>query len=209
MQRLVPRQSEQYTQLDHMDALVEDALALCLGTFTTFGREAGQQISYNAEEIDAPTELRMLCQRLQRTNARDDLNFAFKKEPGFPTLRMDRKVFTSVFYSLIHNAMKYANRQSRVSLECGFERPSNKAVLKLKSYGVPIHPSEREQIFHKYQRGAIVEKTGRSHGGVGLGLWVARELMRSSGGDLTVELSPTHPELSVFIVHVAEEASPL
>ena len=207
LQHEVRRDSPRFAELDRINALVEDALALCHGTFMSFALAAGREMSRHADEIDAPAELKMLCERLRKTNARSDLEFVFKQEVGFPSLRMDRSVFTGVFYSLIHNAMKYAERTSRVTLECGFERATGKAVLKVKSYGFPIHPSEREKIFERYQRGSIVTKTGRYHTGVGLGLWVARQLMRASGGDLTVELSSSHPELSVFIVEITEGVS--
>jgi K+-sensing histidine kinase KdpD len=192
-------------RLEHAQALVEDAFTLCYGTFTTFAVEAKQKPASVAESINAPAELRKLSQRLKRTNSRADLNFTFKDAPDFPILNMDRNIFTSVFYSLIHNAMKYANESSNVTLECGFEDPGRRPVLKVRSYGEPIHPSERESIFIKFSRGRAVEK-GRHHRGVGLGLWVARELMRYIHGDLTVELSPYDPTMAVFIVHIPQTA---
>lgn len=195
----LPRSSR--TLLDHSQALVEDALALGYGTFTTLAREAGRETAFGQTEINAPIELRKLSRRLQMTNARDDLEFSYNEEPGFPVLKMDRHAFTSVMFSLIHNAMKYADENSEVILECSFERSTGEAALKVKSTGERIDPSEKEVIFEKFRRGKSVER-GRHHGGVGLGLWVARELMRALGGDLTVELSPYNPRFAVFIVHV-------
>jgi signal transduction histidine kinase len=200
MQRKSSPGSTQYVYLDHMHALVEDALTICYGTFATFGLEMGRGTSFEAHDINAPVELKKLSERLQKTNARIDLRFVYREAPGFPTLRMDRGVFTSVFYSLIHNAMKYAKGSSEVTLECGFE--DGNPVLKLKSVGEPIKISERDLIFEKYGRGSIVSKTGRSHSGVGLGLWIARKLMRAIGGDLTLELRAEYPEMSIFVVHV-------
>jgi signal transduction histidine kinase len=194
------------TLLDHGKALAEDALAVAYGTFTTLAREAGKETAFIAEEIDAPDELKRLCERLKMTNARDDLQFAYKSEAGFPVLKMDRNAFTSVMFSLIHNAMKYADSHTRVTLECSFERRTGEAALKVKSSGEPIDPDERETIFEKFKRGRRVEH-GRRHSGVGLGLWVARELMRAHGGDLSVELSAADPRFSVFIVHIPQAAS--
>ncbi|HXQ38573.1 MAG TPA: GAF domain-containing protein, partial [Anaerolineales bacterium] len=122
-------------RLEHAQALVEDAFTLCYGTFTTFAVEAEQKPASVEESINAPAELRKLSQRLKRTNSRPDLNFTFKDATDFPILNMDRNIFTSVFYSLIHNAMKYANESSNVTLECGFEEPGRKPVLKVRSYG--------------------------------------------------------------------------
>jgi signal transduction histidine kinase len=187
-------------RLDFIRGFIEDALALCFGTFTTFAREAGRETAFSASNIDAPAALRKLCKRLQMTNAREDLRFRFHAEPGFPRVRMDWRVFTSVFFSLIHNAMKYAEKYSHVTLECSFERATGRAALKVRSIGEPIQSDEKETIFEKYGRGRVITKTGRYHSGVGLGLWVARELMRAVGGDLTVELSESQPDLSVFVV---------
>lgn len=203
IQRKLVDKELQDNRLKYVYALVEDALALCFGTFSTFGREAGRDTYFGDSDIDAPTALKDLAERLQRTNGRqNNLTFKYSVDPGFPTLRMDGRVFTSVFYSLIHNAMKYAAPYTHVTLECSFERATGRAALKVKSLGEPILPTEKELIFGKYKRGKVMQETGRYHSGVGLGLWVARELMRAVGGEITLELSSNDPELSVFVVHV-------
>jgi K+-sensing histidine kinase KdpD len=202
MQRKLLNKGIQDERLKYVVALVEDALALSFGTFSTFAREAGKDPAFGSTDIDAPEALKNLCERLQKTNAKPNLQFVYNIAQGFPILHMDKRVFTSVFYSLIHNAMKYADPHSKVILDCSFERATGEAALKVKSIGEPITPEEKLLIFEKYKRGAVVERTGRYHSGVGLGLWVARELMTAVGGGLTVELSESQPDLSVFVVHV-------
>jgi signal transduction histidine kinase len=192
--------------VDYGHAFAEDGLAIGYGVTTALAGEAGQDTAFAPIPIDAPAELRKLAQRLQMTAAREDLKFSFWEEPGFPKLQMDRNVFTSVIFSLIHNVMKYADAGSLVRLECSFERRTDEAALKVKSVGEPIDHSEKDLIFQRFYRGRSV-KRGRRHGGVGLGLWVARELMLASGGDLTVELSPEERRLSVFILHTQRETT--
>lgn len=209
IQRKLINQEVQDIRLKYVHALVEDALALCFGTFSTFGREAGRETYFGASNIDAPKALKNLCERIQKTNGgKKSLTFKYKFQEGFPTLHMDGRVFTSVFYSLVHNAMKYAAPHTYVTMECSFERATGKAALKVKSLGEPIMPNETEEIFKKYRRGSVMATTGRHHSGIGLGLWVARELMQAVGGDVTVELSPNDPKLSVFIVHVPVAGKP-
>ncbi|HWT00834.1 MAG TPA: GAF domain-containing protein [Pyrinomonadaceae bacterium] len=195
-------------ELEMLEALVEDGIALCYGTCTTFAMGAEQKTSFDADFIDAPEEMERLCARLQKTNSRPDLTFTHKRAEGFPKIYMDRDVFTSVLYSLIHNAMKYADKHTEVELECSFERRTGEAALKVKSKGEPILMSEVDGIFEKFGRGQVHQKTGRHHSGVGLGLWVARQLMRAVGGQLTVELSPEHRRLSVFVMHIPSSNGP-
>jgi K+-sensing histidine kinase KdpD len=194
-------------QLSSLEDFVTDSTELSYGTFTTFAMEAGRPARFNIHNIDAPKELKRLAERLQKTNARSDLTFKYHAEPGFPILRMDKRVFTSVFSSLIHNAMKYADQHSEVSLICATEGYAEEPVLKVKSVGEPILPSEKDIIFQKFGRGKVVSD-GRHNSGVGLGLWVAKQLMGTikgdnhQKGDLTVELSTRYPRLSVFVVHI-------
>src|SRR6185369_3659585 len=98
--------------LEHIEAIVEDSLILCYGTVTTFAQAAGRKASFGAVQIDAPTELKKLYERLKRTNSREDLRLEFKSDDSFPKLKMDRNVFGNVLYNLVHNAMKYAAKGS-------------------------------------------------------------------------------------------------
>jgi signal transduction histidine kinase len=185
--------------------LVDDAIASGFGTVTVFAKEAGRETLFQETEIDAASELAGLARRLQRTQKREDLTFRFHQDPDFPRLRMDAAVFASVFYSLIHNAMKYADEGSEVDLECGFEVVPGTSVrrpaLKVKTVGEPIGLRERERVFEKFVRGHGVER-GKLYKGVGLGLWVARRLMEMLGGSLSLELSREHPKRSVFVVYI-------
>jgi K+-sensing histidine kinase KdpD len=190
------------SSLENIHAWLEDAITLCYGTFASFAYAAGKRTAFGTDNINAPVELKKLALRLQKTNQRSDLRFIYKEDINFPRLQMDRNVFTSVMYSIIHNVMKYADSNSEVVLECSFERDTEKAALKIQSRGEPIQPKEAHLIFEKFRRGQSIEKTGRHHSGVGLGLWVARELMRAVSGDLAVELNPNEPRLSVFVVHI-------
>jgi len=189
-------------EIEYARALAEDCITLCWGINVAFANDAGVASAFPVDEIDAPAEMRRLCRMLTLTNPAERLTFSYKEDSDFPKLRMNRGVFTSVMFSLLHNAFKYAEDCSTVFLECGFERKTAEPALKVKSVGVPIYPHETEKIFERFQRGQALTGTSFKYSGTGLGLWVARELMRLTGGDVTVELSHLHPELSVFIVHI-------
>ena len=83
---------------------------------------------------------------------------------------------------LLENALRYSPRGSRVEIATG---PRRIAVL---DRGPGIGADERELVFERFRRG----RTGQSGPvrGNGLGLPIARELVREWGGELTLEPRP-------------------
>jgi len=55
------------------------------------------------------------------------------------------------------------------------------------NHGAPIPPAERSRIFEPLVRGdpAITERRGRE--GLGLGLYICREIVRAHGGKLALQ----------------------
>ena len=57
------------------------------------------------------------------------------------------------------------------------------ARVSVRDHGVGVAESDQERIFGRFERG--VSET--SFGGLGLGLWIAREIVQAHGGRMGVE----------------------
>lgn len=99
-----------------------------------------------------------------------------------PPLRADPVRLEQVLTNLLDNAAKFSPPGSRVEVEIGTE--DGRALLAVRDHGAGVPPERREQIFERYQRGE------GSSGGLGLGLYVSREIVRRHGGELVVEPAP-------------------
>lgn len=94
----------------------------------------------------------------------------------------DRHRVSQALSNLLANAIKFgAGQPVNISLKGSRER----LVIVCTDRGVGIEPSVIDSIFERFERAPA----SRNHGGLGLGLYVAREIARAHGGDVTVESS--------------------
>lgn len=84
---------------------------------------------------------------------------------------------------LLANAAKYA-AGAPVTVALDREQDVARVVVMDKGRGIPSHL--RSRIFDKFDRGS--EPTGTS--GLGLGLWIARQIVEAHGGTINVEDAP-------------------
>jgi signal transduction histidine kinase len=69
-------------------------------------------------------------------------------------------------------------------------------VLVVRDHGIGIPEEEREKIFAPFARAVAT----RHHPGLGLGLWITRQIVQASGGRVWVESRPG--EGSTFTVEL-------
>ena len=99
--------------------------------------------------------------------------------------RWDRDRLEQVLTNLIANAIKYAGPHAvRVSVE---RAPAEGwARVTVADRGPGIAPADRERVFNRYVR----LESDQPQEGLGLGLYIAREIVRAHGGRLRVEDAP-------------------
>jgi signal transduction histidine kinase len=92
----------------------------------------------------------------------------------------DRLRLELVVTNLLTNAARYGNGQPvrlTVAAHDGGVR------LTVEDGGIGIRREDHERIFERYVRAV----PARQYGGLGVGLWLARQLVDAHGGRLTVE----------------------
>jgi signal transduction histidine kinase len=92
-------------------------------------------------------------------------------------VRMAPDAVLQILGNLVDNACKYGPEDRPVWLVG--ERDGAEAVLAVEDHGAGVPAAERERIFERFTR----LEPGR---GLGLGLYIGRQLARSQGGDLVV-----------------------
>jgi signal transduction histidine kinase len=96
------------------------------------------------------------------------------------TVTASRADLMRVVTNLVDNAVRHAS--TRVTLAVGAD-PSG-TWLRVTDDGHGIPPADRERVFERFTR--LDEARDRDTGGTGLGLPIARELLRRNGADVTL-----------------------
>jgi signal transduction histidine kinase len=119
--------------------------------------------------------------------------------PDTLPLEGDEQRLEQVLTNLVTNALRYGQSrpvQVRVGLEDG------QAVLAVRDHGPGIAPQDQERIFEQFERA----DTARDVPGLGLGLYISRQIVGAHGGRL--EVRSTAGEGAEFIARLPVPAGP-
>ena len=114
-------------------------------------------------------------------------------------VRADRDGITQVIYNLIDNAVKFADKGSCITIR--LYKDDGKAYVSIRDRGETIPPDDLPFIFdrfHKSDRSRSLDKNG-----VGLGLYLVKEIINSHDEDIAVQSENGVTEF-VFTLPLAE-----
>jgi signal transduction histidine kinase len=157
---------------ERLSALIENVLDL--------GRlERGERaLDLEPRRIDELT--REILERIAPLAARDGLAIATRGLDVACEASCDRGALAQALVNLLDNSRKYAAAGGKV--EVALERDSGVARLSVRDFGPGIPEEERERIFEPFVRGE--RQRDGSIPGLGLGLHLARSLLRAQHGEL-------------------------
>ncbi|GIK17990.1 MAG: hypothetical protein AMXMBFR77_07790 [Phycisphaerales bacterium] len=111
------------------------------------------------------------------------LDLRFDLPPKLPVIQGDRDKIALALHNLIGNALKYTPAGGSVRVIVADDEEN--FTVDVVDTGIGISPEDAERVFDKFYRAKdrrVTELTG-----TGLGLALAREVIRLHGGDVTVQ----------------------
>jgi PAS domain S-box-containing protein len=112
-----------------------------------------------------------------------ELDLVFNLPPKFPQLDGDRDKVMMALHNLIGNALKYTPSGGKVAINV--TSLAKNLVIEVQDSGIGISQEDAERIFERFYR-AKDPRVGKIVG-TGLGLTLAREVIRLHGGDICVD----------------------
>lgn len=103
----------------------------------------------------------------------------------------DEMRIEQVVINFLTNAIKYSPGTSEIRLSCNIQ--GDNVFLSVKDYGIGMSEDQLQNVFEKFYR---VEETSQRFQGLGIGLYIASEIIRRHGGEIGV--NSTYGEGSEF-----------
>ncbi|MCW5555457.1 MAG: HAMP domain-containing protein [Verrucomicrobiae bacterium] len=154
--------------------------------------DAGQ-LKLARQPVELSTELKAMIEDARVLAADSRLTLETQIEPQ-PPVPADPALLRTALFNLIGNAIKYNHPDGKVSLR--LQAMPDSVEFTIGNTGPGIPPADQPKIFERFYRTQRMERPRGD--GIGLGLSLAREIIRAHGGELT--LKESRPGWTEFVV---------
>lgn len=161
-------------QVDRLTALVVEMLDV--------SRITGGRLRLNLGPVDLREVVREVLDRFDLEIQRRHVTLKVNAPDPAPGI-WDAARIDQVITNLISNALKYgAGRPIEVSVRV----EASQAVVVVRDHGIGIPEDEQSRIFGLFAPVPVAIH----HAGLGLGLWIAQQIVQASGGRIKVDSRP-------------------
>jgi len=149
--------------------------------FTHIANEASE---LKLVKVDAHEVIRSALKNLESQQDRTRIGIDLRLEARHSQIRADALKLEQVLSNLIGNALKFTPQGGKVSIVTRNET-SGKLVVEVSDTGIGIPADALSRIFSPFEQGD--SSIHSRYGGLGLGLSIARTLMKAQDGTLEAE----------------------
>ncbi|MHB1844889.1 MAG: sensor histidine kinase [Deltaproteobacteria bacterium] len=157
------------------------------------------RLNLSLEELDLSLLVSEMVERYREEAERAGCELTLRVD-GPVVGRWDRLRLEQSVTNLLSNSFRYAKgKPIEVQVGPGAEG----ARLSVRDHGIGIEPEDAARIFERFERAV----PARHYGGLGLGLYIVRQIAEAHGGRVTVESKPSFGSTFTLELPLAPPAS--
>jgi PAS domain S-box-containing protein len=170
------------TSLEKMEGLV-DRLTRLINELLDVSKIQSGQLECILERMEVDTFIREVTEIVQQTTKTHSLLITGSCHSW---IMGDDDRLEQVIVNLLNNAIKYSPDARRVDILLSSD--TRNVSISIRDYGIGIPLQQQDKIFERFYR--ILPTQQRKISGLGLGLYIAREIIHLHGGDLLLTSEP-------------------
>ncbi len=158
-----------------------DRIGRLLGDLSDVSRLQRDRLHLDPTVFDLVPIIRATVEQQQSVLSNHRITVALPEEPLI--VRADPQRIQQILEILLANAAQYSPQADRIAVT--LDRRGARAALTVRDWGIGIPSEEQPRVFERFYRAP-----GVGGGGLGLGLFIARQIAARSDGALAVESAP-------------------
>ncbi len=159
------------SQTERLQELVSDLLDM--------SRIQTGKLHFNKQEFRLDELIEETAEILQKTTKQHQIIFKGEKL----VVNADKFRIYQVVTNLITNAIKYSPNGKHIKIQ--LKKSNSKAVVSVKDEGIGISKEQQKKIFERLYQ--VTDTHGRSFPGLGMGLYISKEIIKRHRGAIWVE----------------------
>jgi two-component system sensor histidine kinase HydH len=185
---LKPRLEIIHGELHRLESIVERFLRL-----------AGPS-ALDLELVEIPKIVTHVCELLRAEASTRQIEIVTQIEHGLPPVTADPIRLTQALMNLVINAVQAVEKNGRVQVGATKSTAGDALVLQVQDNGPGIPANKLEEVFDPY----FTTKPE----GIGLGLWIARQIAVAHGGTLRTENAPVGGAIFTLLLPLSRKEKP-
>jgi signal transduction histidine kinase len=179
MQLVQQGRQEAVPMLNRMEAQI-NRLTKLIDAFLDVSKIQAGRIDYEAEPVDIDALVRETVEELHSSHPTHLLTV---RGATHAVIVGDKDRLGQVLINLITNAVKYSPGANMVDITLATSKQN--ATISVRDYGVGIPKAHQKHIFDRFYR--VAGASEKIIPGLGIGLFIAHEIIKRHGGDISVE----------------------
>lgn len=178
--------------------LANDRMIQLVNDLLNVSRLEGGRIVINPTLENIESLVHEAIVEIGETASKKGVKIVFEKaKKAFPEILLDVTLFHEVLICFLSNAIRYTENK-KGAINVAIQKDKNSYLIRIQDNGIGINKEDHEKIFKKFFRADNAVK--KEPDGSGLGLYIAKMIIDSSGGKITFDSTPN--EGTTFFIHL-------
>jgi len=181
---------EEETLLEQLEVVQRQTgkLARLVDELLDVSRIESGRLELRVSDVDLPELVAEVMRRHQLMATKHDLRLSYDPD-GHLSVRGDRDHLEQVLNNLIGNAMKYSPDGGAIDVNVT-RVGAQEVEVRIADHGIGIRPEELARVFGLFYRSP--DRLARDVGGMGLGLYITKEIVDRHSGRIWAESDVGH-----------------